>query len=57
MGQSNLVRVEMTVKNGVKVKVAHFEGGGTSVEATCHCFGHPLRTHSNPYCPNLNPSK
>jgi hypothetical protein len=41
-----------TVKNGVRVRVEHSDQGSV-VEADCQCFGHPLRTHSNAYCPNL----
>lgn len=38
--------------NGVKVTVRRMDGG-TTVDATCHCFGHPGRAHSNPDCQNL----
>lgn len=44
--------IENQSRNGVIVKVTRFNGGGTVVETTCRCFGHPMRTHSNPCCPN-----
>lgn len=35
----------------MRVKVTRTDDG-TVVEADCQCFGHPMRLHSNPNCPN-----
>lgn len=50
MGAKRRVRIQD--RNGVKVRV-HEHSNGTTVEATCQCFGSPLRIHSNPFCPLL----
>lgn len=45
-----------TVRNGVRVKVTRWaDGSGTTVEASCQCFGSPFRVHSHMLCPNLAP--
>lgn len=36
-------------RNGVRVIVTH-QTQGTVVEASCQCFGHPARVHSNEQC-------
>lgn len=45
-------------QNGVSVKVtrAYTPAGefiGSTVDASCQCFGHPRRVHSNIFCSNL----
>lgn len=37
-------------RNGVKVRV-HEHPNGTTVQATCQCFGSPWRLHSTDQCP------
>jgi hypothetical protein len=48
-------------KNGVTVKVTRWvdKDGvlGTSVEASCQCFGSPTRLHSDARCPNRKVSR
>lgn len=39
-------------RNGVRV-IVNRQINGSTVEASCHCYGHPLRTHSNPRCQNI----
>jgi hypothetical protein len=39
--------------NGVRVHVYRFANGGTTVDASCQCFGHTGRVHSNDRCPVL----
>jgi len=39
-------------KNGVSVRIDRSEDGSI-VNASCACFGHPARVHSNPDCPNI----
>lgn len=46
--------VEDQSKNGVRVIVTRWKSGGTTVDATCQCFGSDFRCHSNPSCPNLH---
>jgi len=50
--------VEQVVRHGVIVRITRFARGGTVVEASCQCFGHSMRLHSNVSCPNMpqNPS-
>lgn len=48
--------VEVTVRNGVRVKVTRF-CGGTTVEADCQCFGAPFRAHSTTACPLFKQQK
>jgi len=38
-------------KNRVRVSVTKTKEGSV-VNASCQCFGHSFRTHSNPNCPN-----
>lgn len=38
-------------KNGVRV-IVYVHDGGTTVNASCQCFGSTRRTHSNVNCPN-----
>jgi hypothetical protein len=45
------VEVEDQSKNGVRVVVRRYPDG-TTVEASCDCFGTDFRTHSNTGCPN-----
>lgn len=45
-----------SVRNGVRVKVTRWaDGSGTTVEASCQCFGSPFRPHSVVSCPNRAP--
>lgn len=39
-------------RNGVRVVVWR-DDSGSVVEASCDCFGHPQRSHSNYLCPLL----
>jgi hypothetical protein len=47
-------------RNGVKVIVTRFRDNlgvsGTTVEADCNCFGHPMRACSSSQCPMLTKS-
>ncbi len=44
-------------RNGVRVIVTrHYDSNGqtgSTVDASCTCFGYPFRTHNNSWCPNL----
>jgi len=44
-------KMEKQDRNGVRVRVTRWVSGGTTVTATCQCFGHPGRIHSNEHCP------
>lgn len=46
-------KVEKQDRNGVRVRVRRFPGIGSTVDASCLCFGHPFRVHSDPNCPLL----
>jgi len=46
-------KAERQDRNGVIVKVWRWSGEGSTVEATCECFGHPLRVHTASDCPYL----
>jgi hypothetical protein len=46
------VHVEDQSKNGVRVIVTRTKDG-SHVDASCQCFGQPMRAHSNVGCPNL----
>lgn len=53
---------ETTVKNGVIVTVTRWytldnQLSGTTVEASCSCYGQPHRVHSLESCPNRAGSK
>jgi hypothetical protein len=39
-------------RNGVRVIVTHHRNGGTTVDASCSCFGSPMRAHDHDSCPN-----
>ena len=48
---------ETIVRKGVTVTVTKWftddgEPSGSTVEATCSCYGHDFRTHSVESCPN-----
>lgn len=43
---------EMRVLNGVRTVVWRWPSGGTTVEATCSCFGTSFRVHDRMDCPN-----
>jgi len=46
------VSVEVTRRNGVRVKVTRWSDGGRVVEADCDCFGYSFRVHTSLDCPN-----
>jgi hypothetical protein len=39
-------------RNGVRVRVTKYAGGGSTVDASCQCFGMEFRVHSTSTCPN-----
>ncbi len=39
-------------RNGVRVIVTRYKDGGTTVDASCSCFGSNMRAHNNPSCTN-----
>lgn len=45
--------IEDQSRNGVKVVKYTFKNGSTVVDASCQCFGAPLRLHSSEKCPLL----
>lgn len=47
---NGVLETEDQSKNGVKVKVHKFKSG-TTVDASCSCFGNKNRAHSNTDCP------
>ena len=40
-------------KNGVRVIVYRWPDGSTTVDASCQCYGMPMRIHDNPFCKNI----